>query len=187
MAPTEVAAVACGFAYILLAIRQRRTCWIAGGASSVLYAFVFHDAGLPMQALLQLVYVALAVYGWIAWQRDAGRPLAPRRLPARGHLLALGGVLLATAASAPLVAHHALATAPVADSLGTWSSLFATWLLARRYADSWAWWIVIDTGLAALFYSQGLSMTAALYLAFAVLAFGGWRSWRSNARAEESA
>ena len=153
----------------------------------MLYAFVFRDAGLPMQALLQLVYVALAVYGWIAWQRDAGRTLAPRRLPARGHLFALGGVLLATAASAPLVARHALATAPIADSLGTWASLFATWLLARRYADNWAWWIVIDTGLAVLFLSQGLSMTAALYLAFAVLAFAGWRSWRRTARAEASA
>ena len=38
MAPTEIAAVACGFAYILLAIRQLRACWIAGLASSALYA-----------------------------------------------------------------------------------------------------------------------------------------------------
>lgn len=153
----------------------------------MLYAFVFRDAGLPMQALLQIVYVALAVYGWLAWQRDADRNLAPRRLSARGHLIALGGVLLATAASAPLVARHALATAPVADSLSTWASLFATWLLARRYADNWAWWVVIDTGLAVLFLSQGLSMTAALYLAFAVLAFAGWRRWRRMARAEAAA
>ncbi len=153
----------------------------------MLYAFVFRDAGLPMQALLQLVYVALAVYGWLAWRRDAGRSLAPRRLPARGHLFAFGAVLLATAVSAPLMARHALATAPIADSLGTWASLFATWLLARRYADNWAWWVVIDTGLAVLFFSQGLSVTAGLYLAFAVLAYAGWRRWRRTARAEAPA
>ncbi len=181
MAPAEIAAVACGFAYILLAIRQQRACWIAGGVSSALYAFVFLDTGLPMQAILQLVYIALAFYGWYSWQRDAGHLSAPRRLPARGHLVALGSVLLATAASAPLAARYALATAPIADSLGTWASLFATWLLARRYADNWAWWIVIDTGLAALFLRQGLAMTAALYLAYAALAWAGWRSWRRSA------
>lgn len=99
----------------------------------------------------------------------------------RIHLYALGGVLVATAASAPLVARYSHAAAPVADSLGTWASLFATWLLARRYADNWTWWIVIDTGLAALFLWQGLAMTAALYLAYAVLAWAGWRSWRHGA------
>ena len=33
-----------------------------------------------------------------------------------------------------VVARYALAASPVADSLGTWASLFATWLLARYRA-----------------------------------------------------
>ena len=77
-------------------------------------------------------------------------------------------------------AEHALAAEPVADSFGTWASLVATWLLARRVVDAWLWWIVIDAGLAVLFYRQGLAPTAALYLAFALLAVAGWRSWRKG-------
>ena len=177
MAATEIAAVAFGVAYILLAIREHRGCWIAGGVSTALYALVFFDAGLPMQAVLQVLYVALSVYGWLTWGRVDGK--APHSsLPLRSHLLALAGVALATAASAPLVAHYALAASPIADSLGTWASLFATWLLARRTIDNWVWWIVIDSGLAALFASQGLWLTAALYLAYALLAIAGWRTWR---------
>ena len=179
MAGTEIAAVAFGIAYILLAIREHRGCWIAGGISTALYALVFFDAGLPMQSVLQILYVALSVYGWLTWGRAEGK--APRSsLPIRAHLLALAGVALATAASAPLVARYALAASPVADSLGTWASLFATWLLARRYIDNWCWWIAIDSGLAALFASQGLWLTAALYLAYALLAMAGWRTWRRN-------
>ena len=178
MAATEIAAVAFGFAYILLAIREQRACWIAGGISSAIYAFVFFDAGLPMQSALQIVYVAMSVYGWVAWGRDAGN--RPRSGSPQLQLLAVAGVAVATAISAPLVARYALATAPVADSLGTWASLFATWLLARRYIDTWAWWIVIDTGLAALFASQGLWPTAALYLAYALLAIAGWWSWQRS-------
>ena len=169
MAPAELAAAGFGLAYILLAIREHRACWIAGGVSTCIYAFVFLEAGLPMQAGLQLVYVAMAVWGYLAWGRDAKAGAPVRRWPPGRHLLALAGV--------------ALATAPVADSLGTWASLLATWLLARRVIDTWLWWIVIDAGLAALFLQQGLVPTAALYLGFALLAVAGWRSWLKGAAA----
>ena len=177
MEPAELTAVAFGVLYILLAIRERRACWIAGGISTAIYAVVFFKAGLPLQAALQVVYVAMSVYGWLAW-KPGSAAATPRSWPIARHLAALAGVALATAATAPLAAHFALAAAPVADSLGTWASLVATWLLARRIADNWLWWIVIDAGLAALFATQGLAMTAALYLAYSLLAVAGWRSWR---------
>ena len=179
MAVIEVTAVAFGVAYILLAIRGHRACWIAGGISTAIYAVVFQRAGLPMQAALQVVYVALSAYGWYAWRPESSSPPA-RRWPIRYHFMALGAVGIATAASAPLVARYALAAAPVADSLGTWASLFATWLLARRVVDNWLWWIAIDAGLAALFATQRLEVTAALYLAYALLAVAGWQNWRRN-------
>lgn len=179
MEPAELVAVAFGVLYILLAIREHRACWIAGGISTALYAGVFFNAGLPLQAALQVIYVGMSGYGWLAWKPDSAAA-APRAWPLARHLAALGVVGLATAVTAPLTAHFALAAAPVADSLGTWASLVATWLLARRIADNWLWWIVIDTGLAALFAGQGLALTAALYLAYALLAAAGWRSWRKR-------
>ena len=180
MAAAELAAVAFGVAYILLAIREHRACWIAGGVGTAIYGLVFLDAGLPMQAALQLLYVALSVYGWMFW-RSAPADAAPvRSWPWTRHLAAAAAIVAATAVSAPLAERYALAAAPVADSLGTWASLFATWLLARRIIDTWAWWIVIDAGLAALFARQGLWPTAALYLAYAALAVVGWRQWRAR-------
>lgn len=180
MAAAELAAVAFGVAYILLAIREHRACWIAGGVGTAIYAAVFLDAGLPMQAALQLVYVAMSAYGWYAWRRPAAQAAPVRSWPWPRHLAAAGAIAIATAVSAPLAARWELAAAPVADSLGTWASLVATWLLAQRVIDTWAWWVVIDIGLAALFAHQGLWMTAALYLGFAALAVAGWRSWRSR-------
>lgn len=178
MGAIEAVAVAAGAAYILLAIRRHRVCWIAGGLSTALYVAVFIEAGLPLQAALQLLYVALAVYGWTAWKPDGGAAPRPGRWPLRMHVLALAAVGLATWASVLALERFPLSAAPLADSLGTWSSVVATWLLARRIADTWLWWIAVDTGLAALFASQGLTGTAALYLAYAVLAAVGWRSWR---------
>jgi nicotinamide mononucleotide transporter len=181
VAPAELVAAGFGFAYILLAIRQHRACWIAGGIGTAIYAKVFLDAGLPLQAALQVIYVAMSAYGFVAWRRDREQAAAVRRWPIARHLLALAAVGLATAVSAPLAARHALSAAPIADSLGTWASVLATWLLVRRVVDNWLWWIAIDAGLAALFASQGLGPTAALYIAYALLAVVGWRSWRRGA------
>ncbi len=178
MAPAELVAVAFGFAYIVLAIRRHRACWIAGGASTAIYIAIFIDAGLPLQAALQVIYVAMSVYGWIAWRGGDGQAPLPRSWGWPRHAIALAAVVAAAAASAPLLAAYAGSGAPVADALGTFASLVATWLLARRIIDTWYWWIAVDTGLAGLFASQGLRFTAVLYFAYALLAIAGWRSWR---------
>ena len=176
----ELAGVALGLAYIVLAIRQHRVCWIAGGISTAIYIAVFVKAGLFLQAALQVVYVVMSVYGWLAWRTGGDQPARPQSWPLSKHLFAVLAVLLVTAASTPLLAHYTDSPAPFADSLGTWASVAATWLLARRILATWFWWMVIDSGLTALFASQGLAFTAGLYLAYAVLAIAGWRAWRRS-------
>jgi nicotinamide mononucleotide transporter len=176
----EAVAALFGFAYIVLAIRQHRACWIAGGASTALYCVVLLQSGLALLAGLQLLYVALAVYGWIQWRPDGGAPQKPVSWPLPRHVFALAAIVIATAISTILLSQYGGSTAPFADSLGTWASVFATWLLARRYIETWLWWIVIDLGLAALFVRQGLVPTAALHIAYALLAVAGWREWRRS-------
>jgi len=175
--PVEALAVLCGIGYILLAIRQRRACWILGGLSTALYVWVFADARLYLQSVLQVAYVALAVHGWRDWGRDQERP-SVRQLGGRAHAWVLGIVAALTLVTAPLLAMGSDSAAPWADALGTWASLAATWLMIRKVAANWLWWIVVDTGLALLFAAQGLWFTAVLYLAFAALAVSGWHAWR---------
>ncbi len=177
---SERVAVILGLCYILLAIRQHRACWIAGGASTAVYIAVLVKAGLFLLAALQVFYVVLSIYGWLAWREGGALAGRPQSWPLSRHLLAVLVVLLATAASTPLLARFTDAPAPLADSLGTWASVVATWLLARRYLETWFWWMLIDSGLVVLFASQGLAFTAGLHLAYGVLAIVGWRAWRRS-------
>jgi nicotinamide mononucleotide transporter len=174
---TETVAVALGVAYIVLAIYRHRACWIAGGISSALYIVVFLEAGLPLQAVLQFAYVPLAAYGWVAWRAGADAPFRPPSWPLKSHFLLMVGVGVASAVSTPLLARYGASAAPLAESLGTWASVAATWLVARRRPEAWLWWIVVDAGLACLFLSQGLVPTAALYFGYTLLAVAGWRNW----------
>ena len=175
---TKPVAVAFGIAYVVLAIRQHRACWLAGVISTALYATVFYRAGLFMQAVLQLYYVAIAVYGWHAWRALPGRDALPvSRAPWRLQLAGLVAVLLATAASSLLLARSRAATEPLLDSLTSWASVFATWLQARKQLDNWAWWLVIDLLCALLFWQTHDYPTMLLYLFYLVLIAIGWRSW----------
>lgn len=175
---TELAAVVSGFAYIVLAIRGHRVCWIAGGASSALFVVVFARAALPMQAALQVLYVALAVYGWRSWRPGGALGDRPVSWPLSAHGLAAAAVVVASAASIAVMADRPFPAAVVGDAVGTCASVAATVMLARRCRESWLWWIAIDFGLAGFFGAQGLAFTSALYLAFAMLAIVGWRAWR---------
>lgn len=174
----ELLAVALGFAYVLLAIRQDRLCWLAGGLSTAIYVAVFAGARLYLQSVLQVLYVLLAVYGWRAWSSDTGKTAPLRQWTLRRHGRAALLVAVATMLTGPALQAWSDAAVPWADALGTWASVAATWMLARKVAAAWLWWIAIDLGLAWLFASQGLAFTALLYLAFAAFAVAGWLTWR---------
>ncbi len=181
MAATEILAVAFGFAYLWLAIRQRQSCWLAGGVSSLLFIWVFVEATLYLQAVLQGLYVAMAVYGWWQWRAAAGgQALQVTRWPLLRHALAACGVLLLSWPLGSVMAEWSDSAAPWLDAVTMLASLFATWLTATKRLESWLWWIVVDLVIAIMVLVQALWLTAGLYLCYSLLAAAGYRSWRTS-------
>lgn len=66
-----MAAAALAVAYLLLAIRQRISCWLAAFVSSCLYVWVLFGARLYMESALNAFYAAMAVYGFRQWIRGS--------------------------------------------------------------------------------------------------------------------
>jgi len=181
----EAVAAVLGIVYVVLILRRRRAGWIAGAASSLIYVFLSFAARLPMQALLQAWYVAMGVYGWYSWKRNAEQEGGRiRSWPASRHVLPLAAIVVISARSARYLAAGTQAAWPWADSLTTWSSLFATWLVARMQLENWLYWIVIDLLTVFLFGAQGHPLTAGLYLMYLGFAVAGFVSWRRQYRAQ---
>jgi nicotinamide mononucleotide transporter len=72
------------FFYVVLAVPRSRWCWVAGGVGSLIYVWLFARARLPMQSLLQVWYVGVAVFGFLRWSRDGTMPIS--LLSWRGHV-----------------------------------------------------------------------------------------------------
>ncbi|MCX5045241.1 nicotinamide riboside transporter PnuC [Aldersonia sp. NBC_00410] len=183
-APTtwaEVVGFATGAWCVWLVGRQSVWNWPIGIANNLVWILLFFTAGLFADAGLQIVYIALALWGWYQWVRgDAGAPLAVGST-SRSEWAVLAGVGIAgTAALTLLLATATDSTVPFWDALTTALSLLATWGQARKYWESWLLWIAADLIYIPLYLHKDLTLTALLYAGFLVLCVRGLLAWRRS-------
>jgi nicotinamide mononucleotide transporter len=178
LTPLEVIAVISGLTYVVLILRRQRWGWVAGAVSSSIYVLLAARARLPMQSMLQVYYVIMAAYGWFSWKRNeeeqGGRIF---RWPVRRHLYAVGLIGVVSLLSARILARETGAAWPLLDSLSTWTSFLATWLVARSVLENWLYWIAADVVMVFLFARQGYPFTAGLFLSYMVVSCLGLRAW----------
>ena len=177
----ELCAAALALAYVLLAIRQQLSCWTASLISSCLYVWVMFDAHLYMDSALQAFYAILAVYGFWQWQHGKdGTALTVTRWPLKRHALALLGITALSCISWYMLRRFTAAAWPFVDSVVTWSSVFATFLVARKVYENWHWWLVIDSISLWLYFAKALYATTLLFGLYLILIVVGMREWRRS-------
>jgi nicotinamide mononucleotide transporter len=181
----EVLAALAGVAYVILAARRNRLCWIVGAISSAFIAVVSAMSALPMQASLNAFYVGMSAFGWWSWTSGAARGVVPvRTWPYARHVGAVLIVLALSFSSARWLARETDAAWPLLDSLTTWFSLLATWLQARAVLENWLYWIAIDGVLVFLFYARGNLWLAALNFMFIGIAAATFVIWRRSLKVQ---
>ena len=155
--------------------------WPLAIASSLLYGILFARYRLYGEASLQLVFVAMSLWGWWQWLRgkdEQQQALTVRNLPARGRLWSLSSLLVLWPLTGVLLDHITDSDVPYWDALPTAGSLIGQWLLARKWVDNWICWLAVNLVSMGLFAYKQLWLTVILYGVFAVLSVVGWRQWR---------
>jgi nicotinamide mononucleotide transporter len=182
MSGWEIAAVLLAIGYLLLAIRQNILCWPAAIAGSAIYVWVMYDAALYMESVLQLFYIAMAVYGWINWQRGNAdeHELRVTSWPPAFHFAPVLAISVLSLASGWLLSSYTLAAMPYVDSFTTWGAIITTWMVARKILQNWHYWFVIDSVSVYLYISRDLYLTALLFCLYLILIVFGYRAWRKS-------
>jgi nicotinamide mononucleotide transporter len=181
----ELIAVLLAFAMIVCNIVELHWGWPLAAISSVLYFFLFWSQRLYGEALLQVLFVVLALWGWMVWLRGVqGEPLPVTRMPARQRLTMVWMGSLLWLSSAVLLLNFTDTDVPWWDAFPTAFSLIGQYLLAYKRLENWVVWIVVNVVAAGLFAWKGLWLTTLLYLAFIALSAIGWRAWSKHAQVE---
>lgn len=182
MSIVEWIAALLGVVNVLLVVRRSIWNYPFGLAMVTLYFFVFWDAKLYSDALLQIFFFAINLYGWWNWSRadkvDDG--VAVVLMDNRARALWLGGTLAAILAWGTLMSRYTDAAAPFPDATVAAMSVAAQILQSRRRVESWILWIAVDVLAIGLFLSRGLNVTAGLYAIFLVLAVAGLVEWKKK-------
>jgi nicotinamide mononucleotide transporter len=175
----EGVAVVTALAYLLLAARENLWCWICAFISSVLYVWIFWNARLYMESVLNVYYVVMAVWGWWSWryggQRHEG--LRIRMLPWWQHCALIAATLCLALANGWLMQRYTAAAMPFVDALVTWGAVVTTVLVVRKVLENWVYWLVIDGVSMLLYIDRGLYLTALLFAGYLVIVLLGLRTW----------
>jgi nicotinamide mononucleotide transporter len=178
---TEIVAATLAILYLLLAIGQRRSCWIAAFTSSALYVIVMFRARLYMESVLNVFYAAIAVYGWWQWSRRSSEANSGvQRWRIGRHALGFVGIVACSLCSAYFLRRYTPAAWPFVDSMVTWSSAFATYLVAVKVYENWHWWFVIDSVAIFVYWRRELYPTMLLFGVYLVMIGFGIREWRRS-------
>lgn len=179
MSPIEAAATLFGLINVTLVVRRSMWNYPFALLMVSLYAWIFFHEKLYSDALLQLFYIAVNLYGWWNWARSRAET-GEVRVEQLGHAARFAwfaGCIVAAAAWGALMHRYTDAAFPWWDGSIAMLSIAAQILQSRRNWESWVLWILVDLAAVPLFAVKGLWLTAGLYLVFLALSAWGLIHW----------
>lgn len=185
----EIIATLLGIANILLLVRRSIWNYPFGLVMVALYAYIFFFAKLYSDALLQLFFFAIQVYGWWAWWRAGGgeHKVEVERLTGPARIAWIAMIALTSLAWGWIMHSYTDASYPFWDATVAMGSIAAQILLARRCIENWMLWILVDLDAIPLYYAKQLPYTVGLYLLFLAFSVAGLLRWFAAERAGRAA
>ena len=169
----ELVSVITSLIAVTLGALGRRTVWPWWLASSALYGAFFYNVDLYASSILQIIFMAAAIWGWVGWEPSG---VIPRYSNLKERISWLVALLVIWVCAAPLLADIG-AAASWPDSFLLVSSTIAQILMVLQRNETWILWFVIDVFGTWHYAQQGYWFTASLYAIFTLIAVFGWIKW----------
>lgn len=185
-----------GLASALGGMRRRVWAWPVGIVGNLLLLTVFlgsilspeHDIPhLLGQAGRQVMFIAVAIYGWVRWRQAASGTgqVTPRWAPTSARIGLILALVIGTVALTPLFRVLGSYEPVWADAWTFVGSLLATYGMAKGWTEFWLIWIAVDVVGVPLLFGAGYYATGLMYVfygAFTAIGFVVW--WRAQTNAK---
>lgn len=170
---------------IFLAGRNNVHTWWTGIVACIAFMFVFYDAKLYADTLLQVFFVVTGFIGWMNWQANRKLGVSGEQTPIRSIVKENRNTFIGYWVMAVFVAcaygwilhKFTDAYAPWIDSTVLALSVMAQLLLMKRYKENWLVWLAVNTLAVPLFWSRELYLTSVLYGFFWINAVISMMNW----------
>jgi len=172
----EFVAAVTSFVGVYLGTTGKRITWPWWVLSSSLYGVFFYQVDLFASAILQIVFIGAAIYGWFGW---APTGAVPGTISTRNRTSIAIGTIVSVGLLSPVLADIG-AAATWTDAFILIGSLVAQLLMIYEKYETWVLWLIVNLVATAQYLSLGYWFTALLYGVFAIVAILGWKRWRDS-------
>ncbi len=182
MSGVEWLAAMLGLANVWLIVKRSVWNYPFALAMCALYLLIFADAKLYSDAGLQIFFIAINLYGWLAWLKnraDAGDVVVECMDTAQRLIWAAGTLGLCILWGTGM-ARLTDASYPYWDGSVAMISIVSQILMAQRKLENWIGWIIVNALSIPLYLVKGLYPTMVLYTILLGMAVIGWLQWKAR-------
>lgn len=182
----EILGFCVGILYLWWEYHANPKVWLASVVMPAISMWIYFSKGLYADFAINIYYLVIAVYGFIVWTGkgrkgkeggDTKHERAISHTPLKIWLAIIVAVGVLWAGIWWFLANLTDSTVPVADAFTTAMSIAGLWMMARKYAEQWIVWFVVDIVCVFLYYYKGLNFYCILYGVYTVIALLGYRKW----------
>ena len=184
----EWVAIMAAVAEVLLAKANKVLLYPAGILSTVIYTWLFirPQTRLYADAILNIYYFVMSIYGWILWHRKQnGHTLSISSASTKDWLVIVGLSLGGWAALYLLLAYifpylfpqYVVSDVAVWDALISATAWVGMWLLAKRKIENWVLLNISNIIAIPIYIYKGMPFTAGLTLLLFIVAIFGYFEW----------
>ena len=189
----EWIAIGAAVAEVLLARANKVLLYPAGLISTFIYTYIFLQPSVRLyaDAILNVYYFVMSIYGWVHWSRKSNNDIVGVT-EATGKewvfivVFALAGwgalYLLLTWLFPLAIPGYVQSDVAVWDALISATAWVGMWLLARRKVENWLLLNVSNIIAIPVILYKGMPFTAALTLFLFIVAIFGYIEWKKQAR-----
>ncbi len=189
----EFVGVISGLACVWLTAKEKIICWPVGILNILCFLVMFFQIQLYSDALLQIFFLITTIYGWYSWanpkndnEKNKNNELKISFLTKKGVIymiiitiistIVLGFIMRKIHIFLPVIFKKA-ASFPFGDAFTTVASVVATFLMTRKKADCWLFWVATDVAATVIYFIKGINLVAIEYIIFGMIALNGYFSW----------
>ena len=196
----EVIATFFGIVSVFFSKNRNILVYPTGIISTFLYIYLFFNWGLYGETLINLYYTSMSIYGWILWNKkteDDNIHVEVEKATKQDYIKSVG-LFIATFifiivlyhfrpiidGAIPISAMKSLTwnytIIDFIDASLTGIFLIGMWMMAKRYVESWIFWIIGDLVMVPLLLYKGYAISSFQYLFLTILAIQGLLEWKKS-------
>ena len=174
-----------GVAQVLLALKNKTINFYAGIISVCIYSFVFYQAGLFAESILNIYYFFTSIMGIFYWQqKENTHPISFSTK--KDYTIALFYFFILFIILTWILKKYTTSTVPYLDATVTSIAWVGTWLMIKRKVENWIILNISNAIAIPLQIYKGLELTSLLTCIYFVIAIKAYFHWKGIATKNKS-